>query len=105
MHMCVDDVRDPHVLAGGERHVGVHIVCARIDDGALAECPATEEIRGAPAVEVVEGPEDHGFLASIETLFTPHFAVAFCARSEMKRYSTLSSIRSTRKPADSIALR
>ena len=50
----------------GERDVRVDIIGARIDEGALIERPAAEEIRRAPAVEVVERAENHDQLQGME---------------------------------------
>jgi hypothetical protein len=44
VHVCIHHVGDSHVLAGGERDVGINVVCARIDHGALTERSAAEEI-------------------------------------------------------------
>jgi hypothetical protein len=105
VHVRVDDVRDAHALAFGERLIAVDIVSSWSDDRALAQRASADQIGRASEVVVVEASDNHGFLARIETLLTPHLVVAFCARAEMNRYSVLSSTRSTRGPALSIAVR
>src|SRR2546426_5193809 len=91
----VDHLGNLHLLRTREADVRIPVACARIDNGALPERAAPKQIRGAPQVVVVERAENHSFLARMETLLTPHFAVAFCARSEINRYSVFSSTRST----------
>ena len=59
MHMRIDDMGNPHVLAGGERDVFIHVIGSCIDDSAPTERAAAEQVRGASAVEVVKGSEDH----------------------------------------------
>ena len=60
MHVCIDDMRDLHVLAGGKCGVCVHIFGTRVNDRAAAQRAAAKEVRRATAIEVVEGSEDHG---------------------------------------------
>jgi hypothetical protein len=105
MYVRIDDLRNLHLLGVGESDVRVDVLGTRIDNAALTDRAAAKQVRSAPQVVVVEGSEIHNFLARMETLFTPHFAVAFRALLEMKRYSALSSTRSIRKPDISIALR
>ena len=57
MHVRVDDVRDAHALRARECRCTRRVVSARIDDGALAERPAAEQVGRASEIVVVE---DHG---------------------------------------------
>ena len=61
MHVRVDHMRDAHALAGRERHVGVDVVDAGVDDGASAKRAAAKQIRGAAEVEVIVGPQESSF--------------------------------------------
>ena len=49
----VDHVRDAQALAPGERFVRLHIVSARVDDGASAERATAKQISGAAPIEVI----------------------------------------------------
>ena len=54
-NMRVDDMGDPHLLAGCDGHVRVRIIGSCIDDGETTERgAAAEHVRGASVVEVVE---------------------------------------------------
>ena len=70
MYVGVDHVRNPHALACREGRIGLHIVWARIDDGALAERAAAKQVRRTSEVVVVEGTEDHDVITSFERTLT-----------------------------------
>src|SRR5687767_8214999 len=55
----IDHVRDAHAVRRGERDVRVDVRFVRVDDRTFPEPAATEEVRGASRLEVIERPEDH----------------------------------------------
>jgi hypothetical protein len=67
MYVRVDDVRDAHALRFGERSVGVDVFLVGVDNGALTEAAAAEQVRGAAGLEVIVGLEDHWTAPSVST--------------------------------------
>ena len=59
VHVRVDDMGDPHVLGGRKGTRRVDILFPDVDGGALAERSAAEDVPGAAALKVIEGPKVH----------------------------------------------
>src|SRR6266851_4483412 len=64
VNMSIDHVRDAHALAARERRVRLHILNPSVDDGALTERAASEDVRRAAVVVVVVRSKNHGVLIS-----------------------------------------
>src|SRR3989442_8941925 len=59
VHVCVDNVGNPHAFRGGEGKVGIQIRLVRVDDGTLLERAATKQIGRAACFKVIVRLEDH----------------------------------------------